>query len=405
PQSPIRKFIPYALAAKTKGNTVYHLNIGQPDVPTPKIFFDTIKAYHEPVLAYEHSAGYAPLIQAIREYYQQWGIELQQEDIIITAGGSEALMMAFGILTNPGDEVLVFEPYYANYNTFALAHEVTLKAITTRLEENFAITDIKKIIEQITPKTKAILINSPGNPSGTILSKEELDIVATVAETYGLYVISDEVYREFAYDGKVAKSMLEYPQIKEQVIVIDSISKRYSACGARIGWIASKNKDITLAALKYAQARLSVVSLEQIGAAAMIANASHEIENAKQAYDQRRKLAYEILTKENIPCGYPSGALYMIADLGVDAEAFIMYMLTEYSGLATEHETVLVTPAQAFYQTPRIGTTQVRIAFVLENQALAKALHHLIRGLKEFKEKGQRAKQERKKESENGQGQ
>lgn len=385
PASAIRKYVPLSDALKKSGVKVFHLNIGQPDVATPQLFFEAVRKFAAPVVEYANSAGDAVLKSAIAEYYLSLGLDVAPQDCLVTSGGSEALSMAMSLVCDPGDEIIVPEPFYTNYNTFALQNQATLVPFPTRLEDNFALLDLEKLEALVTPRTKAILICSPNNPTGAVLSREELERVCEVAKKRGLFVISDEVYREFVYDGKQATSLLLIDGMESLGIVADSVSKRYSVCGARVGWLVSRNKEIMAAALKYAQARLCVATLEQQAATELIRHGQEDIQRAKAEYDARRRTAHRILTEAGLKCGYPQGALYLIVDLGVDADAFTRYMLTDYSGIADDKETAMVTPAASFYRTPGQGLTQARIAFVLEADKLEKALKHLLKGLEEFK--------------------
>lgn len=384
PGSAIRRFIPMALELKDKGIQVYKLNIGQPDIKTSEHFFKATRDFKQPVVEYEHSLGYIELRKNLVKYYEKNDINVDIDDIIITTGGSEALIIVFGLITNPQDEIIVPEPYYTNYNTFAVQNDIVLVPLKTTIEDNFLLTNIEILETLITKKTKAILLSNPCNPTGAVFTEDQLKKVAEVAKKHNLFIISDEVYREFVYDGKKSISILQIPGTEERSIIIDSVSKRYSACGARIGWIVCKNKDLMSAALKFAQARLSVPTLEQYAVNEMVLHGEDDIKRAKKEYDKRRKYAYEKLTSAGIKCGYPAGALYMIADIGVDAEEFVKFMLTDYSGIEKYKETTLVTPAETFYKTPGMGKTQIRIAFVLEISKLEKAIFHLLEGLKEF---------------------
>lgn len=385
PASAIRKYVPLSDALKKSGVKVFHLNIGQPDVATPRLFFDAVRKFSTPVVEYANSAGEPALKSAIAEYYRGFDFDISPQDCLVTSGGSEALSMAMALVCDPGDEIIVPEPFYTNYNTFALQNQATLIPFPTRLENNFALPDLGELESLVTPRTKAILICSPNNPTGAVLSREEMERVCDFAKGRNLFVISDEVYREFVYDGKQATSLLSIKGMEQLGIVADSVSKRYSVCGARVGWIVSRNPEIMAGALKYAQARLCVATLEQLAAAELIRNGQEDIERAKHEYDSRRQTAHRILTDAGLKCGYPQGALYLMVDLGVDADDFTHFMLTAYSGIERDKETAMVTPAASFYRTPGQGLTQARIAFVLESSKLEKALAHLLEGLAEFK--------------------
>lgn len=389
PASAIRKYVPLSDALKRQGVNVFHLNIGQPDVATPALFFESLKQFDRPVLEYENSAGNADLKQAISEYYASCGLEVSPKQTIVTSGGSEALTMAIAIACDPGDEIIVPEPFYTNYGTFALQNQVTIVPFPTRLEDNFAISGLDKLESLITPRTKAILVCSPNNPTGAVLTRKEMETVCAVARKHDLFVISDEVYREFVYDGAEATSLLSMPDMDDLAIMVDSVSKRYSVCGARVGWLVSRNEDVMAAALKYAQARLCVATVEQCAATQLIREGQSEVLRAKEEYDGRRKVAFAALSEAGLKCGYPSGALYLMVDLGVDADEFTRFMLTDYSGIVNDRQTAMVTPAASFYRTPGQGLTQARVAFVLEASKLEKAIAHLLRGLEEFKKKTQ----------------
>lgn len=382
PSSPIRKLVPYANQAKSKGIKVYHLNIGQPDIETPEVFFNAVKNFNEPVLAYGPSSGYDFLKEAMKDYFKRYNIELETDDICITNGGSEAISFALDVVCDKGDEVIVFEPFYANYAGYAAASGVKLVPVTLKAEDAFHIKDFDKIVQLISPSTKAILIGSPNNPTGTILSKEEITKIFEIAEKYDLFILSDEVYKEFIYTGEKHFSVLELPN-PERVIVIDSISKRFSACGARIGSIITKNKLVMENILKFAMARLCPPTLEQVGAAAAYKLPADYFDPVREEYKKRRDICYDVLSKiDNVIINKPEGAFYMVAKLPVkNAEIFAKWMLTDFN---IDNETTMVAPAAGFYQTPHLGIDEIRIAYVLKEENLKKALYILQEGLKKY---------------------
>lgn len=382
--SAIRKYLPQTEGLRAKGVTVFPLNIGQPDVPTSPLVYEAVARIHPSVLAYAPSLGESSLRAAISRYYQRIRLEVKPEEVVVTMGASEALLAAFNIVCDPGDEVIVFEPFYTNYRSMAGLQGVKLVSVPTHLENGFELPATERIGEAITQRTRAILLCNPANPTGSVISQTRLQTLVELAKERGLFLISDEVYREFVFDAPRATSLFDLSGGEEVSLVIDSVSKRYSACGARVGWLATRRTDVLAAALKYAQMRLSAPTIEQMAMAIVLDQGDTDIQRAKEAYAKRREVVLRLLRAAKIPCGEPHGALYLLADLGVDAEAFTEFMLTEYSGIALEKETVLATPAQAFYLTPEAGKTQVRIAFVVEEQALEKAVTHLVRGREEF---------------------
>ncbi len=381
--SPIRKLNPYANAAKKRGIKVYHLNIGQPDLPTPK---EMLKAYHEyseEVLEYGPSQGIDLYRESLVHYYHNLGIELKVEDIIVTTGGSEAITFAMMVVGEVGDEIIVPEPFYTNYNGFATMAGINLKPLTTYAENGFALPADALIEEKITPKTKAIMLCNPGNPTGTVYSREEIFRIAALAKRKGLYFISDEVYREFIYDGLSHTSVLEVPGFEENAILVDSVSKRYSACGARIGCIVSRNKEIIAALLKFAQARLCPPTVDQLAANAGIYLPPEYYEQIKQEYQARRDLVFSELEKiPGVICKKPEGAFYIFAKLPVDnAEDFIIWMLKEFQ---INKETVMAAPGDGFYATNGLGKNELRLAYILCKEDLAKAMHIFKIGLETY---------------------
>jgi aspartate aminotransferase len=382
PASPIRKLIPYADAAKAQGKTVYHLNIGQPDIETPPIAMEAMRAYGEKVLAYGPSQGFLSLREAVSDYYKRYDIELTSDEISITEGGSEAILFAYATITDPGDEVIVFEPFYANYNGFSNMLGAKLVPITLKSGEGFALPPKEEILKKITPRTKAMQICSPNNPTGKVLTKKETDTLVEIAKEKDLFIISDEVYREFSY-GEPPVSVLSYPEISDRAVVIDSISKRFSACGARIGCIISHNAELMANALKYAQARLCPATLEQVIAEAAYRMDASYFDPIREEYRQRRDTCVNALCKmDGVMCPNPGGAFYIIAKLPVDdAEDFVVYMLRDFD---MDGETVMVAPANGFYATPGVGLDEVRIAYILEVPKLARCMEIIEAGLKAY---------------------
>lgn len=383
--SPIRKLKPLADQAKRAGKRVYHLNIGQPDIPTPPEYFDGIRQAAQGVLAYSPSQGLDEALEALAEYYRTFGIALARDEMIITTGGSEAITFAFLAVTDVGDQILVPEPYYTNYNSYAQITGVQIVPIETRAEDGFRLPDRKPIEAKITPKTKAILFCNPGNPTGVVYTKAELEMLADIARKHDLYIIADEVYREFTYDGVQAISVLQLAGIEDRAILVDSISKRFSACGARIGVIASKNAAVMESALKFAQARLSPPTLEQYGLIHLLKSSQYQkfISEMIAEFKRRRDLVYDELQQmPGVICAKPQGAFYVTAKLPVeDAEHFVRWLLTDFS---LENETVMLAPAAEFYATPGKGRDEVRIAYVLNIDALKRAMRILREGLASY---------------------
>lgn len=376
PESPIRKLVPYSEIAKKKGNKVYHLNIGQPDIKTPEVAMNAVKNIDLTILEYSHSAGNESYRKKLSAYYINQGIAVNIEDIIITTGGSEALMFAMGSTMDQGDEIIIPEPFYANYNGFSTASGVTVVPVISTIETGFALPAIEDFEKLITPKTKAILICNPGNPTGYLYSKEEIMQLAALVKKHDLFLISDEVYREFTYDGDVHYSVMNVPGLEEHAIMIDSVSKRYSMCGARIGCIVSKNKEVMATAMKFAQARLSPPTIEQIASEAALDTPKSYFDEVISEYRERRDTLIEELNKiDGVIVSKPKGAFYCIAQLPVDnADAFAQWLLESYD---LDGETVMVAPAAGFYSTPGMGLNQVRIAYVLKKQDLINAVRIL----------------------------
>ena len=384
PFSATRKYLSFVKALQAKGVFVHELNIGQPDVPVSPQFYQSLHEINVPVLAYAPSAGHEPLREAISRYYNRLSIQVAPAETIVSYGASEALTMVMDAICDPGDEILVFEPFYANYRSMAEVNGVRLRGVSTNLEDGFLLPSTEEIAQALTPRTKAILFASPGNPTGAVFSREDLAGLVALAREKNIFLIADEVYREFVFGEDRSTSILEIEGSEEVAIVVDSVSKRYSACGARIGWMVTHRKDLLAEVLKLAQMRLSVPTIEQMAAVSLLDEGDEDIQRAKSAYQARRDVAHRLLTEAGIPCGYPKGALYVMADLGVDAEAFTEYMLTSYSGIEASKETVLTTPAGSFYLASGVGKTQVRVAFVVTEEALGRALQHLIKGREEF---------------------
>ena len=376
PESPIRKLVPYSETAKKKGHKVYHLNIGQPDIKTPEVALEAVKNADISVLEYSHSAGFESYRTKLSNFYKNSGLPVEVKDIIITTGGSEALMFAIGSTMDADDEIIIPEPFYANYNGFSTASGVTVVPVISTIETSFALPAVADFEKLITPKTKAILICNPGNPTGYLYSKEEIMQLAALVKKHDLFLISDEVYREFTYDGDIHYSVMNVPGLEEHAIMIDSVSKRYSMCGARIGCIVSKNKEVMTTAMKFAQARLSPPTIEQIASEAALDTPQSYFDEVISEYRERRDTLIEELNKiEGVLVSKPKGAFYCIAQLPIDnADAFAQWLLESYN---LNSETVMVAPAAGFYSTPGMGLNQVRIAYVLKKQDLISAVRIL----------------------------
>ena len=376
PESPIRKLVPYSEIAKKKGHKVYHLNIGQPDIKTPEVAMNAVKNIDLTILEYSHSAGNESYRKKLANYYTNQGVSVNIEDIIITTGGSEALMFAMGSTMDQGDEIIIPEPFYANYNGFSTASGVNVIPVISTIETGFALPAVADFEKLITPKTKAILICNPGNPTGYLYSKEEIMQLAALVKKHDLFLISDEVYREFTYDGDIHYSVMSVPGLEEHAIMIDSVSKRYSMCGARIGCIVSKNKEVMTTAMKFAQARLSPPTIEQIASEAALDTPQSYFDEVISEYRERRDTLIEELNKiDGVIVSKPKGAFYCIAQLPVNnADAFAQWLLESYD---LDGETVMVAPAAGFYSTPGMGLNQVRIAYVLKKDDLISAVRIL----------------------------
>jgi len=386
PQSPIRKLVPFAEAAKKRGNKVFHLNIGQPDIKTPKIALDAIKNNNLEVLAYSRSEGSEEYRTKIAAYYTKHNVSVKHDDIIVTTGGSEALLFTFGSIMDAGDEVIIPEPFYANYNGFSTASGVNIVPVMSSIDNGFALPPIEEFEKLITPNTKAILICNPGNPTGYLYSKEEIKQLAAIVKKHDLFLVADEVYREFAYDGLTHHSVLAENDLDEHAIVIDSVSKRYSMCGARIGCIISKNKNFMATAMKFAQARLSPPTYAQIASEAALDTPDSYFTDVIEEYTERRNTLISELKKiDGIKVATPKGAFYCIAELPIaDADAFAQWLLEEFD---LNGETIMVAPAAGFYSTPGVGLNQIRIAYVLKNEDLISSANILKAALAEYQKK------------------
>jgi len=373
PASPIRKLVPFAEDAKKRGTKIYHLNIGQPDIETPESFLNAVKNTHFKVLEYSHSAGNESYRKKLCHYYEGYNIHINSNEIIITCGGSEAIEIAMKTCFNVGDEVIIPEPFYANYNGFAKSSDVKVIPVRSFIETGFALPAISEFEKLITPNTKGIMICNPGNPTGYLYSKTELLALRDLVKKHDLFLLSDEVYREFCYDNKEYVSVMHLEGIENNVVLLDSISKRYSACGARIGALISKNKEVISSALKFAQARLSPPSYGQIGAEAALDTPTSYFENVKKEYIARRDFVIGEINKiDGVFCPKPSGAFYCIAQLPIDdADKFCQWLLEKFT---FQNQTVMMAPATGFYSTPGAGFNEVRLAYVLKIDDLKNAL-------------------------------
>ena len=382
--SPMRKFHPYAVKAESEGRKIYHLNIGQPDIKTPEAYFETLKGFSQPVLEYAPSPGLPVMVKALQGYYKKIGVEFDAGDIIITTGGSEALQILMLCILDEGSEVLIPEPFYPNYNTMITLAGGQIRPIPTSPEEGYRYAVKEKIEACINEKTRAIMVTNPGNPTGVVLTREEMRVLADVAKAHGLYIIGDEVYREFVYGDEPLASMAQFEDVAENVVIIDSVSKRFSACGARIGALMSKNKELMAQAMKMAQARLSVATLDQVASAALYECGPEYFAAVKEEYKRRRDTCYAMIRKiPGIVCAEPQGAFYMMAALPVDdAEKFQMWLLQEFED---NHETVMFAPGGGFYKTPGKGANEVRIAYVLKQEDLERAMELLGKGIEAYR--------------------
>lgn len=383
--SPIRKLAHIASSAKAKGIKIYHLNIGQPDIKTPKVFFEAVKNFNNEVLEYAVSPGLPELIYSLQQYYTTYNMDFESDEILVTNGGSEALLFALMATCDPKDNILVPEPFYSNYNGFSQSINVNITPITTKAEEGFHLPSKEKIQSLITSKTKAILISNPGNPTGTVYTKKELYMISEIAKENDLWIISDEVYREFVYDGLEYTSFGNIKEVEDRVIIIDSVSKRYSACGARIGSIASKDKTLIAEILKLCQGRLCVSALDQVGSVELYNTPSSYFTEVNNEYKNRRDVLYnELIKVKGVICKKPAGAFYIVAKLPIEnAEDFVIWMLTDFN---KDGETVMACPAEDFYATPGLGRDEIRLAYVLKEDDLHKAAIILKKGLEKYLE-------------------
>ncbi len=383
--SPMRKFHPYAVAAEKQGKKIYHLNIGQPDIATPPAYFDAVKNFELPVLEYAASPGMPILIKAVQKYYEDLGIHYEESDILITTGGSEALQMLMLSILDPGSEVIIPEPFYPNYNTFIKRAGGTIRPLTTTPEEGYRYAFREKLEALINENTRAIMFTNPGNPTGVVLTHDELRTIADVAKEHDLFVIGDEVYREFVYGGEKLATIGEFDDISENAVIIDSVSKRFSACGARIGTIITRNKLLQQQLLKFCQARLSVATLDQVASAALYDVDSEYFDAVRREYKLRRDTCYaKLLEIPGVVVTAPQGAFYMMAALPVDnADTFQQWLLTDFDD---NGDTVMFAPGEGFYATPGKGRNEIRIAYVLKQADLERAMDLLAMGIRKYNE-------------------
>lgn len=381
--SPMRKFTPYAMAAEAAGRKIYKLNIGQPDIETPPVFFDAVRSFNQKVLGYANSQGMELALNAVVDYYHRIGVDYAKEDILITTGGSEALQILFLCILDEGSEVIVPEPFYSNYSTFIQAAGGVIRPMATIPEEDYNYAKPEALEALINEKTRAIAIINPQNPTGNVLTREELRSIADVAKKHNLYLVCDEVYREFVYDTDEVLCAGSMRDMDENLVIIDSVSKRFSACGARVGMLISRNKALMAEALKFCQGRLCTTTLEQVGAAALYSVGPEYYEKVREEYRRRRDLCYNKLRSiPGVICAKPMGAFYAMAKLPIDdADEFTKWMLTDFE----DHgETVMCSPAGGFYATPGKGRNEVRIAYVLKEQDLGRALDLLALGIERY---------------------
>ena len=383
PQSPIRKLVPFAENAKKRGTRVLHLNIGQPDIKTPEVAINAVKNFDIKVLEYTHSAGFESYRQGLSDYYKKHDINVSKDEMIITTGGSEAISFALGSIMDTNDEIIIPEPFYANYNGFATANNVNIVPVVSTIDSGFALPPISDFEKLITKNTKAILICNPGNPTGYLYSKEELNSLKEIVKKHDLFLIADEVYREFTYDGEEHTSILHIEGLEENAIVIDSVSKRYSMCGARIGAIVSKNTEVMATAMKFAQARLSPPTYAQIASEGALKTPQSYFDEVKTEYVERRNVLIENLRKiDGVTVPIPKGAFYCVAELPVDdADVFAQWLLEDFS---YDNTTIMLAPASGFYSTKGLGKKEVRIAYVLKKEDLIKATVILKEALKKY---------------------
>ncbi|MCQ2561866.1 MAG: pyridoxal phosphate-dependent aminotransferase [Clostridia bacterium] len=384
--SPIRKFYPYQVACKAKGTKIYHLNIGQPDIKTPESYFETVRNFNAPVLEYAPSPGMPECIKKVEDYYKNIGMDINPGDVVITAGGSEAITFTMMCILDDGDEILIPEPFYPNYKTFIYNTGATIVPIPTTAEEGYHFAEREKIEKLITPKTRAIMFTNPGNPTGTVLTAEERQLMADIAKEHDLWIIADEVYREFTYNGEALATMGTYEEVKDNVIIIDSVSKRFSACGARIGAVICRNKQFQAEFMKLCQARLSVPTLDQLAAASLYDVDPSYFKEVNDEYKKRRDTVYAALKKiPGLVCSEPQGAFYMMVKMPVDdAEKLLIFLLEEFED---NGETVMFAPGGGFYQTEGKGINEMRIAYILNCQDLERAIELLGKGIAAYNAK------------------
>ena len=383
PDSPIRKLAPFATAAKQAGKRVIHLNIGQPDIETPQVALDAVRQDKRTVIEYSPSEGFATYREGLAKYYQSVDVEVTAEDILVTTGGSEALVFAFMSCLDPGDQVIIPEPFYANYNGFAQMAGVEVVPVTAHLDQGFALPPVSEFAAKINDKTKAILLCNPGNPTGTVYAPEALDALAQLVRDNDLYLFADEVYREFCYDGAKPKSVMQLSGLENNVVLVDSVSKRYSMCGARIGAMVTKNKDVRKAAMKFAMARLSPPTLAQVASEAALTTSDTYFREVRERYVSRRDALIEGLRAiPGVKVPTPGGAFYAVCELPIDnADAFCQWMLEAFD---LDGDTVMMAPATGFYATPGAGTKQVRIAYVLDIEFIERAVECIAAALKTY---------------------
>ena len=381
--SPMRKFNPYAAAAEERGIKIYHLNIGQPDIKTPDIFYKAISEFHDPVLSYAPSGGVPKLLDAVRGYYKRIGVELSRAQILPTTGGSEALQIIMATILDDGDEIIIPEPFYPNYHTSVTLAGATIHPIPTNPKEGYSYADRATVEAAINEHTRAIMVTNPGNPTGAVLSRDELKLMLDIAKEHELFIICDEVYREFTYGGEPLMSALQFEGYEDNVIVIDSVSKRFSACGARVGAIISRNTEFLSEAMKCCQGRLCTATLDQVGAAALYNEGPEYFAAVKEEYRRRRDTAYEMLVQiPGVVCRKPEGAFYLMAKLPVDStDKFQVWMLEHFSASG---DTVMITPGEGFYTTPGKGVNEARLAYVIQHDELVRAMRVLAEGIEAY---------------------